>query len=83
MPTKTVRNRQRVWQSQRVARGLCATCGKDPLYKDQRCFAHYIKRHISPRVSGLSNDLTTARELGHYLAREIRWAVRRDRRNRV
>ena len=36
--TKKV-SRQRAWQIRKVAQGLCALCGKGPLYTQHRCVA--------------------------------------------
>lgn len=30
------------WAKKKVAEGLCMTCGKEPIYKTNRCYTHYM-----------------------------------------
>lgn len=81
-PTRFTGSRQRLWQLSRISRGKCSICGVDPLYKDDRCMPHYLLRHVASQV-GIPKRLDLMRRLAPMIEREIKWAVKRDRRRRA
>lgn len=38
---KKIVKQKRAWQLKKNAEGLCATCGKEPLFRAGRCKKHY------------------------------------------
>jgi hypothetical protein len=40
---------QRAWQLKQLRRGLCSICGAAALYRDERCFEHYVMKVMRKR----------------------------------
>lgn len=42
-------SRQRRWQLKKMKENLCSICGKEEIYKNERCFIHYYRSLLNAR----------------------------------
>lgn len=49
-------SRQREWQKAQVSRGLCSIDGERPLYRDERCAYHFLRKYIGRKGAGLPSE---------------------------